>query len=118
MSNTQASLSHTEIPETNQHAQQISSFAWALFFIWVGVAMMAQVPWGSFLLGVGVLILVVQFARWQLDVVIEGFWLACGTILVAAGLWEILDLPWPLAPILLILLGVALLGKAVGGLAR
>jgi hypothetical protein len=118
MNSTQAALGRGSPAETNGRAQQIDSIAWAVFFIWVGVAMLAQVPWGWFLLGVGILVLVAQLARWQMDMKIEVFWVACGTVLVAGGLWNLLDLPWPLAPILLILLGVALLGKAIADVSR
>ncbi len=59
-----------------------------------------------------------QFARWLMDVKIEGFWVACGGVFLIGGLWTLLDLPWPLAPTLIILLGVLLLGKAVIGFTR
>jgi hypothetical protein len=49
---------------------------------------------------------------------IEGFWIACATVFIAAGLWTLLNLPWQLAPILIIALGVVLLGKAVIGFSR
>jgi hypothetical protein len=75
-------------------------------------------PWGWFLLGVGVLILATQLVRWLMDMKIEGFWIACGAVFLAGALWTLVDLPWPLAPILLILLGVVLLGKAITGLGR
>ncbi len=114
----QASFSQGELPERSDRARQLDSIAWAAFFIWVGVTMLAQVPWGFFLLGVGVLILAVQFARWQMDMTIEGFWAACGAVFLAGGAWELLELPWRLAPILVILLGVWLLGKAVVGVTR
>jgi hypothetical protein len=42
---------------------------------------------------------------------IEGFWIACGIVFLAAGLWNIFDLPWPLPAIMLIVLGAVLLGK-------
>ena len=113
MSSTQASLTPGSSTETNERARQIDSIAWAIFFIWVGVSMLVPIPWGWFLVGVAVLILAVQFARWQMGMTMEGFWVACGAVCLAGGLWNVLELPWPLAPILLILLGVALLGKAV-----
>jgi xanthosine utilization system XapX-like protein len=53
-----------------------------------------------------------------MDMKIEGFWIACGAVFLAGALWTLVDLPWPLAPILLILLGVVLLGKAITGLGR
>jgi hypothetical protein len=104
--------------EVSEPAQKIDYIAWAVFFIWVGIAMLAEVPWGWFLLGVGALVLTAQFARWQMNITIEGFWIACGAVFVAGGVWTLLALPWPLAPILLILLGVALLGKAIVGAKR
>jgi hypothetical protein len=48
----------------------------------------------------------------------EAFWIACGTVFLAGGVWTLLDLPWPIAPILLILLGAGLLGKAIAGATR
>ncbi len=80
--------------------------------------MLAQVPWGWFLVGIAVPILAVQVARWQMGMTIKGSWIASGTVLLVAGLWNVLDLPWPLATILLILLGVAVLGKAIAGVRR
>ncbi len=105
-------------PEKNDTARRLGSVAWAVFFIWVGIAMLGNFPWGWFLLGVGVLILPVQFARWLMAMSVEGFWVACATVFVAGGLWTLLNLPWQLAPILLILLGVALLAKAAIGVRR
>jgi hypothetical protein len=98
-----------------QPARKLELAAWAVFFIWVGISMLAEVPWGWFLLGVGTLILATQSARWLFGMKIEGFWAVCGAVLLAGGVWKILDLPWPLAPILLILLGLALLGNAAVG---
>ncbi len=101
-----------------ESARKLDSIAWAVFFIWIGIAMLAEIPWGWFLVGVGVLILATQLARRQMSMRIEGFWVVCGAVLLLAGLWSVLTLPWPLAPILLILLGVALLGRALIGLQR
>ena len=115
---TQATFGKGSSAEKSGRAGQLDSLSWAVFFIWVGIAMLAAVPWGWFLLGVGVLTLVTQFARWQMDIKIEGFWIACGTVFLAGGLWLLLDLPFPLAPILLILLGVVLLAKSVLGVSR
>jgi len=113
MNSTQPAFGQGSSAEMSEPTRQLDSVAWAVFFIWVGIAMLAEVPWGWFLLGVGVLILAAQFARWWMDIKVEGFWVACGVVFLTGGLWTLLDLPWPLAPILLILLGVTLLGKAV-----
>ncbi len=101
-----------------ERSATIGSVAWAIFFIWVGIAMLENFPWGWFLLGVGILILAAQFARWLMDMKIENFWIACAIVFIAGGLWTLLHLPWQLAPMLLILFGIALLGKAAIGLRR
>src|SRR5579863_7584186 len=95
--------------------KQLDGIAWSLFLIWVGIALATELTWAWFLLGVGILILAVQFVRWHLDMRIEGFWVASGVVFLAGSLWKLFDLAWPVAPVLLILLGVASLGRAVVG---
>ncbi|MGZ5102438.1 MAG: hypothetical protein ACXWBU_16890 [Usitatibacter sp.] len=109
------SLAQTQgSPDQNSElSRRVDSGAWAAFFIWVGVTMLAQVPWGWFLVGVGVLILGAQAARWQMGLDIDAFGVACGAIFLAGGVWELAALPWSLAPVLLILLGGYLLRKAI-----
>lgn len=98
---------------SSERSRQIDSAAWAVFFIWVGVTMLAHVPWSWFLVGVGALILGAQLCRWQMALKVDGFGVACGVIFLAGAAWELLALQWPLAPVLLILLGGYLLWKAV-----
>jgi hypothetical protein len=98
---------------SDPHARRIDSAAWAIFFIWVGVAILAHIPWGWFLIGVAILILGAQAVRRQMNLKVETFGLVVGLIFLAGGVWELLALQWPLIPILLILLGGYLLQKAV-----
>ncbi len=102
----------------SEAARRIDATAWALFFIWVGIAMLMEVPWGWFLVGVGVLTLAAQLFHWQMDNKIDRFWIACGVVFLAGGVWMLLQIQWPLAPLLIILLGVVLLGKALIGVTR
>ncbi len=69
-------------------------------------------------MGVGILVVATQLARWQMNLEIEGFWVACGAVLLVGGAWTLLELPWPLAPILVILLGIWLLGKTLVDIRR
>ncbi|MBS0298194.1 MAG: hypothetical protein JSR45_17990 [Proteobacteria bacterium] len=93
---------------------KIDSVAWAGFFIWVGVVMLAGIPWGWALIGVGALILGSELVRWRMHGTAQGFWLACGVMVLAGGVALLVDLKWPLMPTLFILLGVLLLGRSVG----
>lgn len=108
-----------ELPADKSKATALlDSIVWAILLIWVGVAMLAEFSRGWFMLGVGALILAAQLARWLMGLRLEGFWAACGVAFVAGGAWTILDLPWPLTPMLFIALGAALLAKAVADARR
>lgn len=95
--------------------RQLDHIARAIFFIWVGFALLVELPWGWFFLGVAALILAIQFARWQMHESIDGFWVGCGVVLLIGAPWHLLGLSWPLLPALLILLGLVLLGKVIIG---
>jgi len=91
--------SSTEKSELTGH---LDSIVRAVFIIWVGTAMLVAMPWGWFLVGLGILILGAQLARLQMNIKIEGFRVAWGTVFLVGGLWTVLNLAsWPLAPIVL-----------------
>jgi len=94
-------------------AGRLESAAWAAFFVWAGIAMLAEVRWGWFFVGVGVITLAAQFVRRQMGMKIDGFWIICGTMFLAGGAWDLLAVRWAFAPVLLIVLGLALFWKAV-----
>lgn len=108
---------HSPLPgpaeSSDQHgrSRQIDSAAWAIFFIWVGVVMLTGLPWAWFVVGVGILMLGAQIARQQRGLNIERFGVVVGLIILAAGVWDLLALPWPPMPIALIVLGAYLLWK-------
>jgi hypothetical protein len=95
----------------SERSRYIDSIAWAIFFLFVGGALLAQLPWSWFFIGLGLLVGGAQAARWQLGLKVEGFWVACAAVFIVGGAWDLLAFPWPLAPILLIALGVILLGR-------
>lgn len=90
-----------------------------MFIIWIGTAMLVAMPWGWFLVGLGILILAAQLARSQMNIKIEGFWVAWGALFLIGGLWTVVNFAYrPLVPIALILLGVLLLGKSIISIRR
>jgi hypothetical protein len=82
--------------------QRIEAAAWAAFFIWIGSAILANVGWGWFLAGLGAIVLAAQAALQVVGEKVEAAWLS----------WELLSLKWPLAPLLMILLGIGILWQA------
>ena len=109
-------MTHVEhIPAANTLvvAHKLDAAAWGLFFVWVGVALIANIGWGLGLLGVGVITLGGQLARKYFSLTIERFWVVVGFLFALGGVWELLGLQFSLVPILLIVAGVALLVSAV-----
>jgi len=114
MANTHPSLDQFHGPSDQPVlSRQIDSGAWAVFFIWLGVVMLTGLAWAWFLVGVGVLILGAQLVRGQRDLKIETFGISVGVIILAAGIWDLLALPLPLMPVVLIVLGGYLLWKTL-----
>ena len=69
--------SSTEKSELTGH---LDSIARAIFIIWTGTAMLVAMPWGWFLVGLGILILAAQLARSLMKIEIEGFRVAWGAV--------------------------------------
>jgi hypothetical protein len=119
MNSTQPASGQGSSTEKSELTRRLDSIAWAAFFIWIGIAMLLAISWGWFLVGLGILILAAQLARSQANIKVEGFWVAWGAVFLIGGLWTVLNLAsWPLVPIVLILLGVVLLGKAIISIRR
>lgn len=74
--------------DDRERTRHVDAVAWAVFFIWVGVSMLAHVPWGWFLVGLGALAVGAQAARWRMGLGVERFWVSCGALLLAGGAWE------------------------------
>jgi len=88
---------------------RIEGVAWGLFFIYVGIAFLANVSNGIGLLGVGIITLGGQVARSYYNLKLEGFWLVVGACFVLGGLWDFMAPGFALVPILLIIAGAAVL---------
>jgi hypothetical protein len=95
--------------------KKLDAAGWSLFFIWIGIALLAHVGWGVGLLGVGIITLGVQAARKYFDLKLEGFWVAVGFLFVLGGFWKLMNVQLGLLPILCIVAGVALLVSMLVG---
>jgi hypothetical protein len=96
-------------------AHKLDVAGWGLFFIWIGIAVLANLGWGIGLAGVGVLVISGQLARKYMGLTFEAFWAVVGAVFVLGGIWEILSVRVSLIPILCIAAGVALLGSVLVG---
>lgn len=94
-------------------ARKLNAVGWGLFFIWIGIALLAHLAWGIALLGVGIIMLGGQVARKCTALSLEGFWMVVGLLFVIGGVWELFSIRVGLVPIVCILAGLALLVSAV-----
>ena len=99
----------TDYMVRHDRASKYDAAGWALFFIWVGIAWLADLSLAVGLLGVAVITLGMQFFRKISGVPVEGFWILVGFGFALAASWQWLDLEVPLAPVVLIAVGVALI---------
>jgi hypothetical protein len=99
---------------TDRHlAKKLEAASWGAFLVWVGFALLMEVPIGVGLLGVGVVALAAQAARKVFGLYIEGFWIFVGVAFLIAGAWRVLAIETPLAPVLLVSAGLLLLAGAL-----
>lgn len=106
-------------PDNNTRlAKKLDVAGWGLFFIWVGTALLVDLSWGVGLIGVAVITLGMQAVRKYFGLAVEGFWLVCGLIFLAGGIWELYKVEVSLVPILLIVAGGALLVSLAFGTHR
>ncbi len=94
--------------------KQLDAGTWGVFFLWLGISFLAHVPWGVWLLGVGVIILGAQLARRMFALRLDVFWLVAGALFVLGGVSEIAPFGANIAiiPVLCIAAGIGLLAKA------
>lgn len=97
---------------------KLEGLAWGLFFIWIGIALLANLGWGIALLGVGILVLCGQIARKCMALEFETFWLIVGVFFVMGGVWVLVDVRVSLIPIFCIVAGAVLLVSALVGKPR
>jgi hypothetical protein len=99
--------------QTAKVERRLNAVGWGLFFIWVGVALLAQLGWGIGLLGVGVLALGGQGARIWSGLKMDGFGIGFGVLLVVGGICHLLDVRRDLTPVMCVVAGMALVISAL-----
>ena len=67
----------------------VDSMGWAAFFVWIGIALYAEVGWGAALIGMGLIVLAGQLARRMMSLPGDGW--GMGICLVTVGLLLWLD---------------------------
>ncbi len=109
-------MTDSERRNTRALVNKLDAVGWGLFFVWIGIALLADVGWGVGLLGVGVIAIGAQLARKYFALPIEGFWVVIGIAFAVCGLWELLNIkasvPGGILPILCVVAGIMILLSA------
>ncbi len=95
--------------------RKLDAAGWSLFFIWTGIAFLADVGWGQGLLGVGIITLGAQAARKYFGLRLEGFWVVIGFFFALGGVWVLYKIQFELWPILCVIAGITLLVTTLAG---
>ena len=85
--------------------KQMNTLGWALFFLWLGIALFMKFKLSTSLIGIGVIILGLQIARRIYNLKVEVFWIVVGACLLVFNLFKIPEVDLPVIPILLIIFG-------------
>ncbi len=78
-------------PESRALARRLNVTSRGLFFVWLGLAVLAHLGWGWTLTGIGVIVLGEQAARWKLDLKLSTAWTIGGAIFLIGGLWQLIS---------------------------
>ena len=100
----------------DRHAldKRLESLGWGLFLIMIGGLWLMpddSLPEGTGLIGTGLIILGLAAVRYVNDIQVSRFWTSLGVIALGVGTGEVLGLDIPVVPILLIIIGAAILLK-------
>jgi hypothetical protein len=101
-----------------RHGQRLDEIALALVLIMTGglwLAPKGMFPEGTWLAGLGLILLGLNAARRIRGLKTSGFGIIVGLIALAAGIGRIVGQELPLIPILLLILGAGLVLKAAAG---
>ena len=92
--------------------KRIDAIGWALFFIMIGgigLAPKESIPGGAWLIGVGLIMLGNNAARYLSGLKVVGFTIVLGLIALGIGLIIMLGLDLPVFPILLVIVGLSII---------
>lgn len=94
----------------------LDDVAWGPLLITVGALWLVpagQLPRGTWMIVVGVILLALNAARYMLRLQVNGFALIAGTVALLAGIGAAFAINLPIIPIALVVLGVCLLLSSV-----
>ncbi len=94
--------------------KRLETVGWGLFLIMLGgFALAKDVPEGTWLIGAGLIMLGLNAVRLLLGIRASWFTLILGTIALLSGLGSVYGIEVPVGPLLVILIGLAVIVRAL-----
>lgn len=101
-----------EFTDKGDVGKRLDQIGWGIFLVMIGtIWLVPGVPQGTWLIGAGILLLVVNAIRSRLGVPWSGVSVALGVFALAAGLGDFTGIKLPLFPICLVVIGATLILK-------
>jgi hypothetical protein len=102
-------MSTQNIQETKEQVlnKRLERIGWALFLVMIaGIALVPEerIPAGTWLIGVGLIMLGLNAARYLNGIRMSGFTIVLGILALGSGLGDFIGVNLPLFPILLVLI--------------
>ena len=98
--------------------RRLEDIGWALFLIMIGILWLLpddQVPQGTWLIGAGLIMLIVNAARYLNGIAMSAFTIVLGLLALAAGFVSFSGGDFPIFPVLLIVLGASIILRPFAG---
>ena len=103
-----------DFPSAPDAARRLDQIGWGIFLIMIGtIWLVPSVPQGTWLIGTGVLLLLLNVIRFTKGIQWSGVSTALGAFALVAGLSALAGISVPLFPICLVIVGVALVLRTV-----
>ena len=94
--------------------RRLETISWGLFLIMLGgFALLPSVKEGTWLIGAGVIMLGLNAVRLALGIRTSGFTLILGTVALLSGIGSVYGIDFPVGPLLIILIGLAIIVRAL-----
>lgn len=109
-------LEHSEEAKKKELDKRLDAIGWGLFLVMIGGIWLVPegtVPDGTWLIGVGVIILGLMGIRSLYGIKINAFWSIVGIIALTIGIGEVYGINISILPILLIIVGANILIKSL-----
>jgi len=101
-------------PARRELNHRLETISWGLFLVMLGgFALLKSVPEGTWLIGAGAIMLGLNAVRLVLRIRVSWFTVIVGTVALLSGLGSVYGVSIPVGPLLIILIGLAIIVRAL-----